>query len=404
MPRILRGCRYKGPYSTAAASSLTVVCPASVRMRRSTPCRINAYRSSGQVLCNWLLIAATGTMPDVVTTAACSRPPSLMVHKRILPPSPLFWANYTFTRQANVIATAISTIKGAKPGCGSMPAGRLFLGREATAAERAVLHECNQARIRAIKLVIARGHAEPYGFFAQLAIHREALFEDYSPVRGQVFDHDIAKADFAQHLRIGHEALHRLCGNATPHGVRVPGFQWPVYGPVGESQPAAYPEHAIGFGERRGLVRHMQQCFLADDRVHCLARKGHAHDVAAHGAHAQIKAHAARQIGGACRPMRIEFDARHDGAVLLRKIARWTSQPGTKIGDLAAGPDAGSFGQRIHHGQAAIVILIEREQIFGRERIEMPALRLSTSENLFPRNRMPAVERQHMFLVCHLGW
>jgi hypothetical protein len=33
------------------------------------------------------LIAATGTIPDEVTTAACSRPSRLMVHKRMMPPS-----------------------------------------------------------------------------------------------------------------------------------------------------------------------------------------------------------------------------------------------------------------------------------------------------------------------------
>ena len=127
------------------------------------------------------------------------------------------------------------------------------------------------------------------------------------------------------------------------------------------------------------------------------------HDVTAHDAHALRKTYAACEIGGSWRPVRIEFDTGHDGAVLVSEITCRAGQPCAKIGDLTAGPDVSAFRQGIDHGKAAIVILIERKQILRRKGIEMPSPGLCAGKNLFPRNGMAAVKRQDMILVFHFG-
>jgi hypothetical protein len=145
----------------------------------------------------------------------------------------------------------------------------------------------------------------------------------------------------------------------------------------------------------------MQQGFLADHRVHQVRSKRHMHDIATNDTNALCETDTAREVSGRRGTMRIQFDTGYDCAVFMSKIARRSAQACAEIGHFAAASNMSARGKGIDYGQTAIVILIEREQVFRRKCIEMPAPGSYGGKDLFTRNRMAAVEGEDMILIVH---
>lgn len=137
--------------------------------------------------------------------------------------------------------------------------------------------------------------------------------------------------------------------------------------PVGEGQAATGDEHAAALAQDGGLVLDVQQRLLAHARVEVAAREGQGDGVAPHDPDQPAQAHAGSEPGRAGGPEAVQLEGHHPAALAQGENARRTAQPGAHIQHATAGGEGGPTGQGLHRGQAAVVILIEVEQIFGAQ-------------------------------------
>ena len=90
--------------------------------------------------------------------------------------------------------------------------------------------------------------------------------------------------------------------------------------------------------------------------------------IATHDADLRVETHQAGEAGGAGRPAGVELDRDDPAAAPAGQEARGPAQPGAEVEHARAGVDAGQAGEGVHRGQAAVVILVELEEIVGGDR------------------------------------
>ena len=146
--------------------------------------------------------------------------------------------------------------------------------------------------------------------------------------------------------------------------------------PVGEREAAAGHEDAPAFREHGRLVGDVEQAFLAEARVEGVrARKGRATASPRTTRHARAEADLAVQARGGGGAPRVQLDADDPAAAArTRGIARARRGRRTRRGRASVG-HPGAPGQRIHGADAAVVVLVEVEEVLGGERPRAAARR-----------------------------
>ena len=110
-----------------------------------------------------------------------------------------------------------------------------------------------------------------------------------------------------------------------------------------------------------------------------------------------------RKVPGSRRAVGVQFDAGNECAVFVGQIAGRPAKACAEIRHLAARTDQGALRERIDYRQSSVMVLVVREQVLRRERIEITALRRQAREDLVARYRVAAVERQHVIVFDWLS-
>jgi hypothetical protein len=116
------------------------------------------------------------------------------------------------------------------------------------------------------------------------------------------------------------------------------------------------------------LVADVQQRLLTQHGLEAAVGEGQGAGVTADDLDLRVQADQAREAGGAGRPSGVELHRDHAAAAPAGHEASRTAEPGAEIEHPRAGVDAGQAGEGVHRGEAAVVVLVELEQIVGRER------------------------------------
>ena len=144
--------------------------------------------------------------------------------------------------------------------------------------------------------------------------------------------------------------------------------------PVGEGQPAARPQHAMTAGQDRGLVGDVEERLLADAGVEAGAGEGQPAGVAAHRRRTR-PASPTRRVSRAPPAARPAFSSRPTTRQPAAggQEARGPAEPGAHVEHARARRRSGPAGERLDGGQAAVVVLVELEEIVGAQRAGEPA-------------------------------
>ena len=146
--------------------------------------------------------------------------------------------------------------------------------------------------------------------------------------------------------------------------------------------------------EHGRLVRDVQQRLLAEARIEPAAREWQGGGVGANDPDLPVQPDQPREAGRAHGPAGVQLDGDHAAAAPGGQEAGGPPQAGADVEDTGAGVDAGQAGEGVDGGEAAVVILVELEQVIGGEwglgeRAAAPADRV---EHLQLADRMAIVE------------
>ena len=108
--------------------------------------------------------------------------------------------------------------------------------------------------------------------------------------------------------------------------------------------------------------------FLAEARIEPAAREWQGGGVGANDPDLPVEPDQPREPGRAHGPAGVQLDGDHAAAAPGGQEAGGPPQAGADVEDTGAGVDAGQAGEGVDGGEAAVVILVELEQVIGGER------------------------------------
>ena len=136
----------------------------------------------------------------------------------------------------------------------------------------------------------------------------------------------------------------------------------------------------------------MEQALLADGGVEGAVAKGQDLGVAADGPHACLEAHQAAQPRAPRAPPGVEVERGDARAEACGEEARGAGEPRANVEDAAAGSDAGAAREGLHRGETAVVVLVQRVEVVGRQPGADLALATERVEHLGRADGMAVVE------------
>jgi hypothetical protein len=137
--------------------------------------------------------------------------------------------------------------------------------------------------------------------------------------------------------------------------------------PVGRRETAPGNEHAVALVEHGGLVGDVQEAFLAQADVERATPERKGAGVAAHQRHPRRQPDVTCQTGGATHAARMELDADHAAPPTARQEPRGTAEPRADVEHAGRRAHARPPRQDVDRGDPAVVVLVEVEQVLGRE-------------------------------------
>ena len=123
----------------------------------------------------------------------------------------------------------------------------------------------------------------------------------------------------------------------------------------------------MDLAEHARLVADVQQRFLAQARLEATVGERQRTGIAADDADLRVQPDHAREPGGAGGAAGVELHRDHGRAASAGHEARRAAESGAEVEHAGARVDAGQAGQGVHRGEAAVVILVEVEQVVGGE-------------------------------------
>src|SRR6185295_8125429 len=130
--------------------------------------------------------------------------------------------------------------------------------------------------------------------------------------------------------------------------------------------------------------------------VEGLGRKRQRLRVAAQKADAAREVDAAREIDGAAHAPLVEVEADHATAARERLIARRPAEPAAEIEHEIVPTHARGAREFVIGGEAAVMILVEREHVLGLQALERAALLLDARQHIRRRDRVAVVEGENV--------
>src|SRR5882672_8171031 len=158
--------------------------------------------------------------------------------------------------------------------------------------------------------------------------------------------------------------------------------------PVGEGKASARPQHAMRFAQSTRKVGYMEQCFLAYDRILASVGQWQGGYIALDDLDLAVQPNTPCQLGGTRNSRRCQLDAGDKCAVAMRQVTGRAAEPCAQVNDLGAGTNMRALGQCIIGDDAAIVVLIMREQLVRTQSIKSAARCLQLGEDDLRRYRM----------------
>jgi hypothetical protein len=143
--------------------------------------------------------------------------------------------------------------------------------------------------------------------------------------------------------------------------------------PVGEGEATARDEHAPTFGEHRGLVADVEQAFLAHAHIEGMSPNGQDDGMAADEHDPPVETDVVREPRGGRRAACVQLDADDTAATPRREKSRRTGEPRAHVEDPRGLRHAGAAREGVHRADAAVVVLIEVEEIVGGETVDAVA-------------------------------
>ena len=107
----------------------------------------------------------------------------------------------------------------------------------------------------------------------------------------------------------------------------------------------------------------MEQRFLAYDRIVASVGQWQGSHIALDNLDFAVQPHTLCQLRSTRNSSRCQFDAGNKCTVAVRQVASWAAKSGAQVNDLGAKADLRALGQCIIGGDAAVVVLIVREQL-----------------------------------------
>jgi hypothetical protein len=133
--------------------------------------------------------------------------------------------------------------------------------------------------------------------------------------------------------------------------------------PVGEGNASTRPQHAVRLVQGTREVGYMEQRFLAYDRIVASVGQWQGSHIALDNLDFAVQPNTLCQLRSTRNSPRRQFDAGDKCTVAVRQVAGWAAESGAQVNDLGAEADMRALGQCIIGGDAAIVVLIVREQL-----------------------------------------
>jgi hypothetical protein len=162
--------------------------------------------------------------------------------------------------------------------------------------------------------------------------------------------------------------------------------------PVGEGNASTRPQHAVRLAHGIRELGYMEQRFLTYDRVVASVGQWQGGHIALDDLNLAVQPNTSCQLRGTRNSRRRQFDAGDKCTIAVRQVTGWAAQSGAQVNDLGARAYMRALGQRIIGGDAAIVVLIMREQLLRTQSIKCAACCLQLGEDHLRRYRMTVVK------------
>ena len=132
--------------------------------------------------------------------------------------------------------------------------------------------------------------------------------------------------------------------------------------PVSKGNASTRPQHAVRLGQGTGEVGYMEQRFLTYDRIVASVGQWQGGHVALDNLDLAVQANTPCQLRSTRNSRRRQFDTGDKCTIAVRQVTGWAAESGAQVNDLGARAYMRALGQCIVGGDAAIVVLIVREQ------------------------------------------
>ena len=173
--------------------------------------------------------------------------------------------------------------------------------------------------------------------------------------------------------------------------------------PIREGQPSARSEQPESLSERGSLVGHMQEGFLAHHDIEALARQPCPGDIALDDPNPVFEADQRGQFRGPANAARVQVDAGDFRPEPASPISSRSTKPGTEIRDMIIAANARTLGKSIICGKPAVVVLVVRIEVLGREILQVPPRCSNLCDDLLSGDRMTRVEVEDVSVAVGHG-